>query len=141
MVNATDRPIEALLDGQIDLAVVTSEIDDKRLVTEPLFEDELVAVVAPTHPFGKRAFIQPEDFAEEHLIIYSADPQDSYTFLRILRPANVEPGSDSRIGEGRTRRERHGAMGDRAGSQGGRGEGDPDRQTWCVPIVDRRHVA
>ena len=31
MVNATDRPIEALLEGQIDLAVVTSEVDDKRV--------------------------------------------------------------------------------------------------------------
>ena len=97
MVNATDRPIEALLEGQIDLAVVTSEVEDKRLTREPLFDDELVAVVAPTHPFAKRAMIQPEDFAEEHLIIYSADPQDSYTFMRILRPANVEPARVSQV--------------------------------------------
>jgi LysR family transcriptional regulator, regulator for metE and metH len=97
MVNATDRPLEALLEGQIDLAVVTSEIDDKRLVSEPLFDDELVAVVAPTHPFARRAHIQAEDFAEEHLIIYSADPQDSYTFMRILRPANVEPARVSQM--------------------------------------------
>jgi LysR family transcriptional regulator for metE and metH len=97
MVNATDRPIEALLEGQIDLAVVTSEVDDKRLASEALFEDELVAVVAPTHPFAKRTAIQPEDFAEEHLIIYSADPEDSYTFLRILRPANVSPARVSQV--------------------------------------------
>jgi LysR family transcriptional regulator for metE and metH len=97
MVNATDRPIDALLEGQIDLAVVTSEIDDKRLVSEPLFEDELVAVVAPTHPFAKRTWILAEDFAEEHLIIYSADPHDSYTFTRILRPANVSPARVSQV--------------------------------------------
>jgi LysR family transcriptional regulator for metE and metH len=97
MVNATERPIEALLEGQIDLAVVTSEVDDKRLTTEALFDDELVAVVAPSHPFAKRATIQPEDFAEEHLIIYSADPHDSYTFMRILRPANVEPARVSQV--------------------------------------------
>ena len=97
MVNATDRPIEALLEGQIDLAVVTSEVDDKRLAAEPLFDDELVAVVAPAHPFAKRSSIQPEDFADEHLIIYSADPQDSYTFLRILRPAHVEPARVSQV--------------------------------------------
>jgi LysR family transcriptional regulator for metE and metH len=97
MVNATDRPIEALLEGQIDLAVVTSDIDDKRLTTERLFDDELVAVVAPSHPFAKRSCIQPEDFAEEHLIIYSADPQDSYTFMRILRPAHVEPARVSQV--------------------------------------------
>ena len=97
MVNATDRPVDALLEGQIDLAVVTSDVDDKRLATEPLFDDELVAVVAPSHPFAKRAAIQPEDFAEEHLIIYSADPEDSYTFTRILRPANVSPARVSQV--------------------------------------------
>ena len=97
MVNATDRPIEALLDGQIDLAVVTSEVDDKRLQSVRLFEDELVAVVAPTHPFAKRTWIEPIDFAEEHLIIYTADRHDSYTFTRILAPAGVEPARVSQV--------------------------------------------
>ena len=97
MVNATDRPIDALLEGQIDLAVVTSDVDDKRLSSVPLFEDELVAVVPITHPFAKRAFIEPEDFAEEHLIIYKADRHDSYTFTRILGPAGVEPARVSQV--------------------------------------------
>jgi LysR family transcriptional regulator for metE and metH len=97
MVNATDRPIEALLDGQLDLAVVTSEVDDKRLQSVRLFEDELVAVVAPTHPFAKRTWIEPIDFAEEHLIIYTADRHDSYTFTRILAPAGVEPARVSQV--------------------------------------------
>jgi LysR family transcriptional regulator, regulator for metE and metH len=97
MVNATDRPIEALLEGQIDLAVVTSEVDDKRLQSVRLFEDELAAVVAPTHPFAKRTWIEPIDFAEEHLIIYTADRHDSYTFTRILAPAGVEPARVSQV--------------------------------------------
>ena len=97
IVNATDRPIEALLEGQIDLALVTSDVEDKRLVSAPLFEDELVAVVAPTHPFAKRTYIDPEDFAEEHLIIYKADRSDSYTFNRILTPAGVEPARVSQV--------------------------------------------
>jgi LysR family transcriptional regulator for metE and metH len=97
MVNATDHPIEALLDGHIDLAVVTSEVDDKRLQSSRLFDDELVAVVAPTHPFAKRASIEPIDFAEEHLIIYTADRHDSYTFTRILAPARVEPARVSQV--------------------------------------------
>jgi LysR family transcriptional regulator, regulator for metE and metH len=97
MVNATDRPIDALLEGQIDLAVVTSDVEDKRLSTQQLFEDELVAVVPPTHPFAKRASVEPADFAEEHLIIYKADRHDSYTFTRILGPAGVEPARVSQV--------------------------------------------
>jgi LysR family transcriptional regulator for metE and metH len=97
MVNATDRPIEALLEGQIDLAIVTSEPDDKRLTSQPLFEDELVAVVPPSHPFAKRPHVEPDDFADEHLIVYTADRSDSYVFRRILSPAGVEPARVSAV--------------------------------------------
>jgi LysR family transcriptional regulator for metE and metH len=88
---ATRRPIAALLEGEIDLAVVTSSVDDKRIVTVPLFEDELCAVVAPDHPFAARAFVEPRDFADQHLYVYTADRRDSYTFTRIFTPAGVEP--------------------------------------------------
>src|SRR5262245_24925211 len=97
MVSATDRPLEALLEGQIDLAVVTTDVDDRRLVSAPLFRDELVAVVAPAHPFAKRAFVEAIDFAREHLIIYTADRNNSYTFCRILSPAGVEPARVSQV--------------------------------------------
>src|SRR5262245_6781673 len=40
VVNVTDHPIEALLDGVIDLAVATDEITDARLATRALFDDE-----------------------------------------------------------------------------------------------------
>jgi LysR family transcriptional regulator, regulator for metE and metH len=96
-VAATKRPVEALLEGEIDLAVVTSSVNDKRLVLTPLFEDELVAVVSPDHPFARKSFVDPDDFAEEHLIIYSADRADSYTFSRILTPAGVEPARVSEV--------------------------------------------
>lgn len=96
-VEATRRPLEALLEGAIDLAVVTSSVSDKRLIATPLFDDELVAVVAPSHPFAKRASVDPQDFADEHLIIYSADRADSYTFSRILTPAGVEPARISQV--------------------------------------------
>jgi LysR family transcriptional regulator for metE and metH len=97
MVNATDRPLEALLEGQIDLAIVTSDVDDKRVTTLALFEDELVAVVAPSHPFAKRASIEPDDFAEEHLIVYKAERADSYIFSRVLGPAGIEPARVSQV--------------------------------------------
>jgi LysR family transcriptional regulator for metE and metH len=94
---ATRRPVEALLEGRIDLAIVTSAVDDRRVVTSPLFEDELVAVVAPDHPFARRAFIEPADFAREHVILYNMDRRDSFVFARILTPAGVEPARVSEV--------------------------------------------
>ena len=97
MVNATDRPLEALLEGQIDLAIVTSDVDDKRVVTTTLFEDELVCVVAPSHPFATRSFIEADDFADEHLIVYKVERADSFIFSRVLGPAGVEPARVSQV--------------------------------------------
>jgi LysR family transcriptional regulator for metE and metH len=97
MVDATKRPLEALLEGHIDLALVNVERADRHIVTTPLFKDELVAVVAPSHPFARRAYIEPHDFAGAHLLLYSADRRDSYSFREILTPAGVEPARVSAV--------------------------------------------
>ncbi len=91
-VAATDRPIQALRDGQIDLAVITDDdVDDPRIRLRPLFVDELVAIVAPDHRLARRAWVDPKDLAREHLIVYKIDRRTSYIFKRILTPAGVEP--------------------------------------------------
>ena len=91
-VAATERPLEALCDGQIDLAVITDDdVEDPRGRLRPLFADELVAIVAPTHRFAKRVWIRPDELADEHLIIYKTDRRRSYAFTRILTPAGIEP--------------------------------------------------
>jgi LysR family transcriptional regulator for metE and metH len=90
-VEATDRPIHALLEGEIELAIVTSAVDDHRLAVSPLFRDELVAVMAPEHPLAARSRLEAGDFANQHLILYSAVRHDSYAFTRVLTPAGVEP--------------------------------------------------
>ena len=96
-VEATNRPLEALLDGEIDLAVMTSRVSDPRVEATPIFEDELMAVVAPSHPFAARPFVEAADFATEHLILHRVDRKTSYTFSRILAPAGVEPARVSEV--------------------------------------------
>jgi len=68
-VECTMRPIEALLDGRLDLAIVTQDVHNHRLRLRPLFEDEHAAIVAPDHRFASRAFVRPEDFADERLLL------------------------------------------------------------------------
>ena len=90
-VECTMRPIEALLDGRLDLAIVTQDVHNHRLRLRPLFEDEHAAIVAPDHPFASRAFVRPEDFADERLLLYAGTSDDSFTIREILRPAGVKP--------------------------------------------------
>jgi LysR family transcriptional regulator for metE and metH len=97
VVSATDRPVEALLEGQIDLAFITDQSDDARLVIRPVFKDELVAVVPPSHPFARRAFIDPAELGGTHLLLYNLDRRDSDIYRYVLRPAGVEPARVSRV--------------------------------------------
>jgi LysR family transcriptional regulator, regulator for metE and metH len=94
---ATMRPLEALLEGELDVAVVTDEVHDERFVTRPLFRDEQVVLVSPSHPLAKRRAIEPSALSGEHLMLYSAAPGHSFTLTRVLAPAGVQPARLSRV--------------------------------------------
>ncbi len=88
--DATPRPIKSLLEGRIDLAIVSDRVRDRRLAARPLFEDELLVIMAPTHRLSGRSFVEPQDLAEESVIIYP--PKEESTLLqRVLAPAGVTP--------------------------------------------------
>ena len=87
---ATSRPIRALLAGKIDACIVMQVPRDRRIEAVPLFEDELVAVMEPTHPLASRAYLEASDFAHEHLLNYSP-PEESYLFQHLLNAAGVMP--------------------------------------------------
>ena len=90
-VDCTTRPLESLLEGRLDLAIVTQDVQHQQLRVRPLFDDEHAAIVAPHHPFASRPFVRPEDFAGQRLLLYSGSADDSFTVQQILRPAGVEP--------------------------------------------------
>jgi LysR family transcriptional regulator, regulator for metE and metH len=87
---ATHQPIEALLQGKLDLAIVTDVRCDKQLQYRALFEDEFVAIMSADHPLVARPYLAARDFADQNLILY-VRPEESTLFEKILRPAGVTP--------------------------------------------------
>src|SRR4030095_12749842 len=88
--DATPRPIKSLLEGRIDLAIVSDRVRDRRLVERPLFEDEVLVILPVNHRLASGTYIEPHEFAEETLIIYP--PKEESTLLqRVLAPAGVTP--------------------------------------------------
>ena len=80
-----------LLAGRIDLALVSSPVRDRRLVVTPIFEDELVVIVAPTHPFARQTHVRPADMKGETLLVYP--PREESSVLNdVLLPAGAVPG-------------------------------------------------
>ena len=97
VAEATRRPVEALLAGRLDVAIVSSAEPDPRLVSTPLFDDELVVVLAPDHPLARRAFVREGDFESEHLIMYDVPAEESTLMTTLLGPAGVRPRRVSRV--------------------------------------------
>jgi len=91
-VEHTMRPLEALLEGLLDVAIVTDAVRSSHVRIRPLFEDEHAAIVAPDHRFAAQAFVSPKELAGERLLLYSSSPDDSFTIQKILKPAGVVAG-------------------------------------------------
>jgi LysR family transcriptional regulator, regulator for metE and metH len=89
-VEATGRPLTALLDGTLDLAIMTSPVRDRRLATTPLFRDELLVLAPKDHALARRSYVRPADLAGETIYTYSPK-EESYVFKKLLTPAGIDP--------------------------------------------------
>lgn len=90
VIEATNNPFEALLEGKLDLAIVNEPIRNRRIRYLPLFEDEAVIAVPPEHWFAGKSYATPEDFANETILLYP--PKEESTLLtKILEPAGIRP--------------------------------------------------
>lgn len=86
-------PIQAVLDGRLDLALVTKldrRTDEVRL--HRLFDDEMRAVMAVDHPLAGRHHLDGQDLASAHLVLYdSYDPRRSSP-IPLPIPPDMRPG-------------------------------------------------
>ncbi|HYR85483.1 MAG TPA: LysR family transcriptional regulator [Terriglobia bacterium] len=87
----TKRSIQALLDGNLDVAIMCTRQPNRRLRYEPLFKDEMVVVMHPSHRLARSPFIRPEDFVDEHVLLNAPSAEDSTIMQQVLLPAGVTP--------------------------------------------------
>ena len=87
----TVDPIAALLDGQLDLAIMNEECADHRLRHRALFDDEHVVVVPASHRWARRPFVLPEEVAGEPLYLYSRSLERSFLMRQVFRPLGLVP--------------------------------------------------
>jgi LysR family transcriptional regulator for metE and metH len=90
VLEATNNPFEALLEGKLDLALVCDRIRNRKIRYTPLFEDDVLIVVPPKHRLAAKNFAAPEDFATENILLYPPK-SDSTLLTKILEPAGIQP--------------------------------------------------
>jgi len=69
--DVTQHLLAAIVDGDLDLALVALPIDDDRVASEVLFTEPLLLTVARTHRLAKRRRITLDDFGKERFILLS----------------------------------------------------------------------
>jgi LysR family transcriptional regulator for metE and metH len=98
VLSATSAPFHALLEGQIDIAIVDQfNPKDRRVQIRRIFCDEIVAVVSKSHPWAKLGRVTAKDFANERLIAHNCSPKHNILLDRILRPAITVPADTCEI--------------------------------------------
>jgi len=90
-VDATRQPVETLLAGKVDVALMSTPVRDRRLLATPIFDDELIVIAATTHPFAKKTHVKVADMHGETLLLYPPK-EDSLVLNEVLLPAGAVPG-------------------------------------------------
>src|SRR4051794_6053145 len=90
-VESTRRPLEALRERKVDLVLTVNRPTDSEFTVHPLFEDELLLVIARTHRLAKKSWVSLADFQPEHLILHPEEIEESTFFQDHLVPGGVRP--------------------------------------------------
>lgn len=83
--------LDALTRGLVDVVVSSDPVDNPDIVFEPLFEYEVMLMLAPEHRLAAEAIITPPMLADETVITYPVSRQRLDIFRRFLEPAGIEP--------------------------------------------------
>ena len=90
LVSVGDTPGSAVAEGQADVVIAPGSPEGSVTVA-PLFDDELVCVVEPSHPFATQAWISADDLADETYLTYNPAPAPGFEYDRFIRPADNYP--------------------------------------------------
>ena len=86
----SEEVVNLVARGEVDLGI-TRQIRDPRVQSRPVYEDELVLVVPPTHPFASAPSVDVAEISHVQLILF--DRTSSYYDLTnaLFRPAGNLP--------------------------------------------------
>ena len=89
VADATRRPLNALVERGIDIAVTSGTPSKAATRSLLLFRDELVLIAAPGHPLAGRQHVVAEDLANLVYISYSEVAEKGHEYDSFLKPAQV----------------------------------------------------
>jgi LysR family transcriptional activator of glutamate synthase operon len=86
--------IDAVLKGEIDLALISPHIEHEQLRGQLLFTEELLAIIPPDHPLAENESIRLEQLKDESFVLFS----EGYSLRNIVWDACLKAGFIPKIG-------------------------------------------
>jgi LysR family transcriptional regulator, regulator for metE and metH len=83
--------LEGLLNHHVDLLVTPDIVTTQGVVYEPLFDYELVLLVAESHSLASHKFIIAEQLSDEKLLTFPVPHDRLDVFTQFLLPAGINP--------------------------------------------------
>ena len=84
-------PLEKLLEGKLDVAIINEYKEDSNFQYTRLISDDMIALVHESHPWASKDYVDAEDFESQQVIIHSY-PLESVTLFRdLLIPQHISP--------------------------------------------------
>ncbi len=82
---------KAVLDGELDLAIVSLPVKDPQIAVEPLFDETLMLVVGKPHPLASKPVVTTEDLADQTFILLGSGSSLAGQIRRFCGDHNFEP--------------------------------------------------
>lgn len=83
--------VRAVIEGELDLAIVSLPVKDPRLSIEPLMTEPLLLVVGKDHPFASRSEIGLQDIAQETFVTMGDSSSLAGQIRGFFGDHNIEP--------------------------------------------------
>lgn len=96
---ASKRPLEYLLRGDLDVAIVRTQMANMRINYDPVFDDQLMVIVSKNSTLAKKKIFEISDFQDTELIMpaYDAAYQDTPLIENLIQLHHVRPKNLTRI--------------------------------------------
>lgn len=69
LISDSGAVVEKVIDGSLEAGLIGARWDDRRIILEEIFSDELVLAVYPDHPWAKRQAVDLEELANQPFVL------------------------------------------------------------------------
>jgi LysR family transcriptional regulator for metE and metH len=89
--NMRIRPLDQLLAGKVDVAIVYNKTLNKNIEYTDLFTDDVVGLVPVNHPLTSKSYLSAGDFLDTHFITQYANFEETSFYEHFLKADRIKP--------------------------------------------------